>query len=586
MKARPQLRPGRFAAEIFLLLTSSLALCLAACSNEIPVLVTVRGLSGEVQSLELKPTLDGVARNTIQPARPNEPFYLYLPATAKGPLLLHAVIRDREGCTAEASSQVEITPRSSTSREALEAVLQVDARRYPLCELQVQVEGNGAVLSSFDRLVCDGQKGPTTCTQRVLKGTTVTLTAQENAADSNLGSWKGDCEALAAQRCVLRMQRPASVQSSFVQRGCSPGGVCAPVSAGFVPPKYMVSSDALWTIIQEGKKQTLVTWDDGDWEQVHQWEAPAQALWASSGVAWVVSDNRILSCTLSPGSGCKVIHSITKPRALFGFGGTTKPEFWLSDRSTIYRCTRDSCKTTDVDSLKLNVEVADPRIFSIIANTTDEAIVSGRYPVADKCTYFARHCKGTMCLSTVTQKDLPCTGEDSFRFRAELNGPDLAVWASGDVFSLVRLSGTAALPISTKGKIAASMAMRSIVPSMEGPPYTWLIGDQEKALTMPGASLDKFKLFTTSGSDNLHAIWIDSTGKGWVVGDRGKLLMCDPAIPTGSCKEIQSLKEYPLNVVNGDASGNVWALSQEGLRVDCKLDYRGIPSIKVSPIEP
>jgi hypothetical protein len=539
------------------LLAAMVAPILPGCDNGIPVLVTIHGLANPQTTVDLVPTLAGKAQKNTRIEKPIEPFVVYLPADAHGLLQLDIDGQDG-GCRVHGSTQLAVTPGAGM----LQAVIEIDPKTFPECELKVTVAGPGSIVADRPDFVrCDGSAGTKDCTYKAVKGTKITLSGVEQSSLSAQSGWAPPCTHT-KQGCALVMDRNQEVTASFSPLICQPGGSCE-WTPGQVAPPRIISSDGKWAV---GTDKRLRTWTT-KWETVPVSPSkPIYALWSAGNTAWALTEKQILVCTAGPAPSCRELLQLPTARTIHGFGGdeSVPPRFWAAYADSIYRCSTTDCKQSRVDQIPLDLGVV-PTILNITADANSKTIISGSYRSGDKCIYFLKRCSDDSCkMGSEQRTDLKpeeCYSRNQFRFRTEV-GNDLSVWVYSPLGKLLRYQS---IPYTPKTEQYFPITAAAF-DKLGGASPIWVIGAAGRVIHGTSDNMDPVP---TSSTANLNAIWIDSTRLAWIVGDQGSMFTADTAKVVRK-KVTQSSASF--DVVHGDNTGTVWALSQnDGTHVRCPV---------------
>lgn len=249
----------RRACCLLLLVTWSLA----GCAND-DVVLEILGVTESIRQIEVSAWLNG--RPIAQPvvARMNlELLALTIDSADEGLIRLVLAGLSETGCRVAESVPLEIQyTRGHLTPLRHRAELLMLPR--PQCELTISQHGEGTIITSPVRMVCDGPTGPALpCRREFPLGTNVMLDGLP-AAGSHDVTWEGACSGRGS--CVVEMTGRREVTGWFSPQLCPDGmtGPCAYPSpaSGALRGIWGSSFRDIWGV---GDKGTLAHFDGSRW---------------------------------------------------------------------------------------------------------------------------------------------------------------------------------------------------------------------------------------------------------------------------------------------------------------------------------
>lgn len=578
--------PNRLRHQItFLcLLLSGILGCGGTETSGVPVRVLIPGPLTMQDTAELELSLGKQKFQPIRPTKSDSSLIVDLPPGSTGELTVKLTLKDADGCVSRGQATVQVSPLAT---KVAEARIVIDSQSFPVCQLQVGIEGAGQV----DVVTSNGTKtclptqgsGKPPCEYPIKKGSTVTLRASETLLDSDFRAWRREAGMQDSSRMfrayALSVMKPETVTATFRKRSCGIDGLCLPEEESAEISPVLFSANGNWGVDDDGNVRA---WDSDkhQWQRFAQRVVGAMAIWGVSDRAWLVTrEGKVVFFARSqPGTATTLPINGPPERpvtALLSYGGHAQtPEFWMIDRQYSYRCQSSSCQAESLSGQGGQLNGDRSQLLSLFRASDASLVAAWIEPVTDStCVYKSRTYSGKTP-SAESNASGQCLDPGLVRIiRAQ--GASRSFWAYAPA-ALFHFDGTNLQRISTKNIFRP---LRAVQTDASGP--TWLLQAPKEVVvatkSMTSINTDFRSISNGPADQTLRGLWLDSMATAWVVGSGGTFLSCKASGVLPACSQRpSSLKDPTLvwDVVSGDAGGTVWAVNASWRRIECPPDTR------------
>jgi hypothetical protein len=261
--------------------------CTAPDDGHTTLVVSVSGLSPQIQSLRVSARLSGQAAREAMIFTGNlSQFGVRLPRESHGPLVLDVAGLAADGCQ-EAEGRGEATLEG---QRRLDVSVSLGRLLQKACLLQVERAGpgQGAVRSEPAGISCGDA-----CVFSFPWGGKVALSSRAEP-ESVFAGWDGAC--MGTDPCQIQLDRAVRVRAAYGKRVCGPTGWCweHPLPQGdLLNAVWGSGPDTLWAV---GAAGTVMRWDGATWTRL---PAPTDkdlyGVWGSGNDSvWIVGQGGML----------------------------------------------------------------------------------------------------------------------------------------------------------------------------------------------------------------------------------------------------------------------------------------------------
>ena len=350
---------------------------LATCSKSSSVVISISGVSDDVQSLRVRAFTSTQAGHPQILERNTTKLVIDLPDNAEGPMTVVVTGRDKDTCNLSRAEQVVDLSTSRLSYPVLDISL-APLTGNRTCTLGIYLDGpGGSVKVEENGKVCSEQS-PRDCDIDFVQGGAASLVGK--ATTGRYMTFTGGC--LKVQTCTTTVDRGQEVNtatSAFVNTGA--GWIWQdPLPQGAdLKALWGSKSDDIWA---GGDGGILLHWDGRTWTSFRTTEqSDINAIWGNgTGAVWAIDNSGNIHRTNGncvSGAPCWSRVHTTNGVSLLGIAGTSATDVWVvGSAGNIVHWDGQQWSSISAAASLASCANATTDFLSILANG-DEALVGG-----------------------------------------------------------------------------------------------------------------------------------------------------------------------------------------------------------------